>query len=198
MDVSKFLADTPQRADDIHRVILYAYFCLWFFSSALVRKKIFWLIFCVVVLRVVKAIYNPLTSQWLATIVYIACLFQNWVNASGLWKRTPGLKPQICQPTGLQILIFPVIIEVRFVNSEFTQPDGRKKRTAKRFFFFYKRDRAITCVFLSWSSVIINFFFVFFDRKICYKGRWRSVERFSNKIIVTLGLPSSFRSSPVA
>ena len=196
MDVSKFLADTPQRADDIHRVILYAYFCLWFFSSALVRKKIFWLIFCVVVLRDVKAIYNPLTSQWLATIVYIACLFQIGLTPAGYENVPRGLKPQIFQPAGLQILIFPVIIEVRFVNSEFTQPDGRKKRTVKRF-FFDKRDRAITCVLLSWSSLIINFFF-FFDKKICYKGRWRSVERFSNKIIVTLGLPSSFRSSPVA
>ena len=196
MDVSKFLADTPQRADDIHRVILYAYFCLWFFSSALVRKKIFWLIFCVVVLRDVKAIYNPLTSQWLATIVYIACLFQIGLTPAGYENVPRGLKPQIFQPAGLQILIFPVIIEVRFVNSEFTQPDGRKKRTVKRF-FFDKRDRAITCVLLSWSSLIINFFF-FFDKKIFYKGRWRSVERFSNKIIVTLGLPSSFRSSPVA
>ena len=138
MDVSKFLADTPQRADEIHRVILYAYFCLWFFSSALVRKKIFWLIFCVVVLRDVNAIYNPLTSQWLATIVYIACLFQIGLTPAGYENVPRGLKPQIFQPAGLQILIFPVIIEVRFVNSEFTQPDGRKKRTAKRFFFFWQ------------------------------------------------------------
>ena len=105
------------------------------FSSALVRKKIFWLIFCVVVLRDVHAIYNPLTSQWLATTVYIACLFQIGLTPAGYENVPRGLKPQICQPTGLQILIFPVIIEVRFVNSEFTLPDGRKKRTAKRFFW---------------------------------------------------------------
>ena len=177
MDVSKFLTDTPQRADDIHRVILYAYFYLWFFSSALVRKKIFWLIFCVVVLRDVNAIYNPLTSQWLATTVYIACLFQIGLTPAGYENVPRGLKPQICQPTGLQILIFPVIIEVRFVNSEFTLPDGRKKRTAKRF-FFDKRDRAITCVFLSWSSLIINFFLFFFfltKRSVIKEGedRWK-------------------------
>ena len=74
--------------------------------------------------------------------------FQIGLTPAGYENVPRGLKPQICQPTGLQILIFPVIIEVRFVNSEFTQPDGRRKRTAKRF-FCDKRDRAITCVFLS-------------------------------------------------
>ena len=197
MDVSKFLADTPQRADEIHRVILYAYFCLWFFSSALVRKKIFWLIFCVVVLRDVHAIYNPLTSQWLATTVYIACLFQIGLTPAGYENVPRGLKPQICQPTGLQILIFPVIIEVRFVNSEFTLLDGRKKRTAKRFFLTNVTGLSLAC-FCRDLHLSLIFFVFFFDKKICYKGRWRSVERFSNKIIVTLGLQSSFRSSPVA
>ena len=150
MDVSKFLADTPQRADEIHRVILYAYFCLWFFSSALVRKKIFWLIFCVVVLRDVKAICNPSTSQWLATIVYIAFLFQIGLTPAGHENVPRGLKPQICQPTGLQILIFPVIIEVRFVNSEFTQ------RTAGR------RGRQNAFLWQTWQGYHLLVFVVIF------------------------------------
>ena len=161
------------------------------------EKKIFWLIFCVVVLRDVKAIYNPLTSQWLATTVYIACLFQIGLTPAGYENVPRGLKPQICQPTGLQILIFPIIIEVRFVNSEFTLPDGRKKRTAKRFFLTNVTGLSLAC-FCRDLHLSLIFFCFFFDKKICYKGRWRSVERLSNKIIVTLGLPSSFRSSPVA
>ena len=150
MDVSKFLADTPQRADEIHRVILYSYFCLWFFSSALVRKKIFWLIFCVVVLRDVHAIYNPLTSQWLATTVYIACLFQIGLTPAGYENVPRGLKPQICQPTGLQILIFPVIIEVRFVNSEL------RYRTAER----RGRQNAFFCQ--TWQGYHLRVFVVIF------------------------------------
>ena len=175
MDVSKFLADTPQRADDIHRVILYAYFCLWFFSSALVRKKIFWLIFCVVVLRDVNAIYNPLTSQWLATIVYIACLFQIGLTPAGYENVPRGLKPQIFQPAGLQILIFPVIIEVRFVNSEFTQPDGRKKRTAKRFFLTNVTGLSLACCCRDLHLSLIFFFFFLTKRSFIKEGedRWK-------------------------
>ena len=85
--------------------------------------------------------------------------------------------------------------------SEFTQQDGRKKRTAKLLcvtnvtgllLVCDKRDRAITCVFCRDLHLKLKFPGLY--KNICLKESevWRKVV--SNKIIVTLvtqGLPSS-------
>ena len=62
-----------------------------------------------------------------------------------------------------------------------------------------KRDRAITGLFLLWSSLNIKVSGLL--QKMCLKEGevWQNI--FSNKIIVTLvtqGFPSSFLSHPVA
>ena len=84
------------------------------------------------------------------------------------------------------------------VNSEFTQQDGRKKKTAER-----SCVTNVTRLFLTFFVVIFTWHqcFLVFYKKICLKKSefWRKV--ISNKIIVTLvtqGLPSSFLSRPVA
>ena len=84
------------------------------------------------------------------------------------------------------------------VNSEFTQQDGRKKRTAKRL--------CVTNVIglLLGSFVVVfpyHWCFLVYYKKVCLKEGvvWWNV--FSNKIIVTFvtqGLPSSFLSRLVA
>ena len=81
--------------------------------------------------------------------------------------------------------------------SEFTQQDGRKKRTAKC--LCDKLDRAITCMLC--RDLHLALMFSCFYKKICLKESdvWRKV--ISNKIVVTVvtqGLPSSFLSRPVA
>ena len=198
MNVSQFLANTPQRADDIHRVIFSAYFCICFLVLQSCEKKSFDSVAaslsCVTSRQYTIIDVTVTKRQWL----YIACLFQIGLTPVGYEDVPRGLKPQIWQPTGLQILTFPVITEVRFVNSEFTQQDGRKKRTAKRFFVTNVTRLSLACFR---CDLHLSLIFLVFYKKICLKegeDRWKV---FSNKIIatlVTLGLPSSFRSSPVA
>ena len=89
-----------------------------------------------------------------------------------------------CRPL-LSVVLF------RKHTSEFTQQEGRKKRTAKR--LCDKRDRAITWDFC--GGLPLTLMFLVFYKTICSKKGvvWRYV--FSNKIIVTIvtqGLTSSF------
>ena len=93
-----------------------------------------------------------------------------------------------CRPL-LSVVLF------RKHTSEFTQQEGRKKRT----FVCDKRDRAITWDFC--GGLPLTLMFLVFYKTICSeKGVvWRHV--FSNKIIVTIvtqGLPSSFLFGLVA
>ena len=79
--------------------------------------------------------------------------------------------------------------------SQFTQQDGRKRRTAKRLCV-----TNVTGLLLACSVVIFTKYqcFLVFYKKICLKEVEVCVKFFSSKIIVTLvtqGLPSS--SSPV-
>ena len=83
-------------------------------------------------------------------------------------------------------------------NSEFTQQDGREKKTAES-----SCVTNVTRLFLTCFVVIFTYHqcFLVFYKKICLKEGefWRKV--ISSKIIVTLvtqGLPSSFLSRPVA
>ena len=91
------------------------------------------------------------------------------------------------------------------VISEFTQRDGRKKRTAKHLCVtkvtgLLPETHKVSAI--TWQFCLpITLMFPGLLQKICSKEFvvWRKV--FSNKIIVTLvtqGLPSSFPSRPVA
>ena len=84
------------------------------------------------------------------------------------------------------------------VSSEFTQQDGRKKRTAKQLCVTNVTRLlpvGFVVIFTSHQGFLVHY------KKICLKESevWRKVV--SNKIIVTLvtqGLPSSFLYRPVA
>ena len=83
------------------------------------------------------------------------------------------------------------------VNSELTQQDGRKKRTAKHLYVANMTGLLLTCfvIIFTWGNVFWSF-----TKKTCLKEGEDGRKRFSNKIVtlVTQGLPSSFLSCPVA
>ena len=80
-------------------------------------------------------------------------------------------------------------------NSEFTQQDGRKRRTAKRVCVTNVTGLCVVVIFTKYQC-----FSAFYNR-ICLKEDEVWGNFFSNKIIVTLvrqGLPSSLLARPVA
>ena len=81
-------------------------------------------------------------------------------------------------------------------SSEFTQQDGRKKRTAKRLSVTNVTGLLLACFVANSLKIDVSY-----SSTICSKECevWRKQSK--SKIIVTLvtqGLPSSFLSSPVA
>ena len=92
------------------------------------------------------------------------------------------------------IAFFDVLVALAVVISEFTQQDGRKKRTAKR--LCDKRDIAITCEFCRELRLTILFSGLYKKTRLKESEVWRKV--ISNKTVGTHGLPSSFLSRPVA
>ena len=83
-------------------------------------------------------------------------------------------------------------------NSEFTQQDGRKKRTAKCLCVTNLTRPLLLCFVVIFTNIDV---FWSFTKKICLKESEFSRTVISNKIIVTLvtqGLPSFLLSCPVA